>query len=453
MTVSLHKKRLSCQMRLQAERLTPISRLPIELLLDSIRILPATSRVACSHVCRAWRNIVVQDPQCWRDLTLRGTSAASRRKVAAWKMRLDGQSLRALRLDTEPTIAEVMPLAESMDRLQELTVDFAGMVRPEPLFKLLLHLRSESTETLTCLQLQLPPASCFYPDLFLFLSHFTRLRSCWLTIPGSGQHGRIDLPRLDLEAQKLASLTFPAMCDFRVDFCDTRAPVPLELHFPQLERLTWHGALPFLQSNAIMPRLKSLDVHWLHDEQRPAAFSMGGLVNLRLGRQFGPSPLQQLCCPQLQTLRLTGGRQAQLATTLPDFATRSPLVTSLRIDYLSSLSDAQFIAILALWPRLSQLDLQHTNLEGAFVEDLPSLKQPLTHFGLSQCGTIKASPIIKLVKSRLDAGAKLESLTLMDCPAMEPEGLKWLRETVPQVKHRYQDPKEEARMARRILAR
>jgi hypothetical protein len=149
-------------------------------------------------------------------------------------------------------------------------------------------------------------------------------------------------------------------------------------------------------------------------------------------------------CPQLETVYLSACPFAELfaqgVADLLAFARRSPLVTSLQIDHVSGLSDANLIALLTLWPHLSYLDLQHTNLNGTFVESVPSLNLPLTHFGLSHCGTIKASPIIKLVKSSSEAGAKLQSLTLIDCPAMEPEGLQWLRDTVPQVKHRSRNP-------------
>jgi hypothetical protein len=92
------------------------------------------------------------------------------------------------------------------------------------------------------------------------------------------------------------------------------------------------------------------------------------------------------------------------------------------------------LAVLAQWPRLSDLAFRHTNLHGTFVEQLASLALPLTHFGLSHCATLRSASVVKLVQARLDAGAKLQSLILVGCPALEPEGIIWLRGAVPYVK-------------------
>jgi hypothetical protein len=276
--------------------------------------------------------MIMQDPECWTELSVSSSYplAAGKvaRKVATWQERLDGQSLRILCVRSDSALAECGPIFDHVHGLQDLTVDCS--VQARDLAELLKNVRGHASKTLISLHLRCPPDSCSYPDVFLLLSCFPRLQRCRIVLPSSNNRGQLDLPPLAMgdTVEDPAVIILPSVRDLNVSLDQTSRPLSFHLNCPNLQHLVWAGTVFVRPDRLQLPSLQSLETCYMPVECPPGPYRFEHLTRLRLGTKDAPPRLDLLDLPSLESLQLSGGRYPQLATDLPAFASRSPLVSS-----------------------------------------------------------------------------------------------------------------------------
>ena len=442
--------------------------MPAEILLEIFHLLPESGRIYCSHVCATWRSILLNDAYSWSGLLISQSKTAVQ-KVHAYCIRLNGRSLKRLSIiSTEKPPPEA--IGSHIFNLQDFkfnpsNMKSSGWTAWSKLIAPSIPAITEIAQRLRSLDLTLPDQIFMPQKLFPFISLFSNLEECsikFINVAAAGSIWRFDAlipehePDSVLVFNKLRALDLSGS----LNSSQAHATAP-SLQCPVLKSFVWHlpnvfWRLVALQLNA--PQLERVESraisHSFIMNARP--YEGGDFRNLKHLKFEGCSTTEcvfvgNTSMPELETLEIKGCGSNVINVSLLNLSSHTPLLKKLHLTSVVKLNDGLILSLMRNWPLLESISFETCSLQGSFIEDLSSLNLPLKHFGLSQCAEIKASPIIKLVQAGISAGRGLQSLYLWDCPSIEPEGLAWLRQVVPQVKHRYRDPKGELKAKRRLL--